>query len=353
MQFKSPSFWWTKKGLIAYLLLPLSIIYAYFARQNFNKKNIKLSPMPTLCIGNYTLGGSGKTPMAILLARQALSMGLRVAIISRGYGGSYKKMHVVDTELDCVTLVGDEALLLARHAKTIVTKNRAIAAEFLYSQGYDFLIMDDGFQSRQLYYDYALIALDAGRGLGNGFVFPSGPLRAPMATQSSYSDAVVAIGPADAPLGLNVTKLYRAVLKPIMKQAANNASHHLHDKDVFSFCAIGNAAKFHNSIVELGGNIKIQRVFADHYFFKPYELKEMIEIAKAENLSLATTQKDYVRLANNKPLQHNWSGPISYMEFLHNLIVLDVELVFAASYAAKNIINHTLEKHQQRLASLI
>lgn len=347
MTFKAPAFWWLKKGFWAYSLAPMAWIYAYFAQRNFNKRKIKAVQLPVLCIGNYTLGGNGKTPLSIAMAQKAKAAGLRPAIISRGYRGNYKAMHIVDANVDSALLVGDEALLLARHATTVVTKDRAKAAEFLQKNGYDFLILDDGFQSRMLYYDYAMIVLDANRGLGNQCVFPSGPLRAPMALQLAYSDIIVVIG-EKATLGSSAATV-QANLIPRIVNAGRIRQDSLQGIELFSFCAIGNSNKFCNSIMQLGGTIVEQLAFADHHFFSAIELNSIWLKANFKRLQLITTQKDYMRMINNENLQKTWLAKCSYTEFLDSLIVLDIDIEFADDSVAEKIIMQVLAKYKQRL----
>jgi tetraacyldisaccharide 4'-kinase len=109
--------------------------------------------LPVLCIGNFTVGGTGKTPVAIALAKQAAGMGLRPGFLSRGHGGSFSHPRLVDADHDSAAHVGDEPLLLAMHAPVAVTPNRAAGARLLLDHGCDFIIMDDGFQSARSHID--------------------------------------------------------------------------------------------------------------------------------------------------------------------------------------------------------
>ncbi len=121
---------------------------------------------PVLCVGNFTVGGTGKTPIAIALAKQARRMHLVPGFLSRGHGGSLSEPHVVDSGHDSAKHVGDEPLLLAEHAPVAVSPNRAAGARLLIERGCNFLIMDDGFQSARIHIDYALVVVDARFGLG-------------------------------------------------------------------------------------------------------------------------------------------------------------------------------------------
>mgnify|MGYP000229864914 CR=1 FL=1 len=191
---EAPPFWFREKGWAAYSLAPLGWVYGAAARWRMDNAKPFEVMAPVMCIGNLTVGGSGKTPTAIAIAKAVREEGYTPGFLTRGYGGSHPGPHLVDLEHDTASAVGDEPLLLARVAPTIVSRNRAAGARKLLEHGVDFIVMDDGFQSRKVYFDYALIALDARRGLGNGSIIPAGPLRAPVIDQMRHADALLRIG---------------------------------------------------------------------------------------------------------------------------------------------------------------
>jgi tetraacyldisaccharide 4'-kinase len=178
MTSEAPPFWWEPADWRAFLLSPFSGVYAAVAANRIKNAPREKMAVPVLCVGNFTVGGSGKTPVAIALAAKAKATGLRPGFLSRGYGGSFDKPQLVDAGRDSARHVGDEPLLLARHAPVAVARDRAAAARLLIDKGCDFLVMDDGFQSARIHFDYGLIVIDALRGTGNGHVIPGGPLRA-------------------------------------------------------------------------------------------------------------------------------------------------------------------------------
>src|SRR5699024_10303058 len=140
-----------------------------------------------------TLGGSGKTPLARKIALDAKEVGLRPVIIMRGYKGTLKGPLLVDAKLHKAAQVGDEAILLAQSCSVIVARERFLATSLISEYGFNFIILDDGFQSRKLRYDYSILAIDPNRNFGNKQVFPSGPLRAGLNIQLSNSDAIIFI----------------------------------------------------------------------------------------------------------------------------------------------------------------
>ena len=142
---------------------------------------------PVICVGNYVVGGAGKTPTAIAVARLLQSAGERVAFLSRGYGGARRDAPTrVDPQLHGALAVGDEPLLLARVAPCWVGADRVAAAREAIADGASVLVLDDGLQNPALAKDYAIAVIDGEAGFGNGLCFPAGPLRAPPARQAPY-----------------------------------------------------------------------------------------------------------------------------------------------------------------------
>ena len=128
-----------------------------------------VASVPVFCVGNLIAGGAGKTPTSIAVAKIARKMGMRPGFLSRGYGGSLRGPEVVDIKHHSAHDVGDEPLILAQYAATVVSADRPKGADLLAEQGVDFIIMDDGFQNPSLHKDYSLVVVDARRGIGTHF----------------------------------------------------------------------------------------------------------------------------------------------------------------------------------------
>src|SRR5690606_16890473 len=154
---EAPPFWWQKPDWRAYALWPVSAVYGAISAYLMRRAPRLQVDAPVICVGNFTVGGEGKTPVAIALAKEAVAQGHRPGFLSRGHGGSHSKPHAVDAVNDSARVVGDEPLLLARYAPTIVATDRAEGARHLIAEGCDLIIMDDGFQSARLHMDFALI----------------------------------------------------------------------------------------------------------------------------------------------------------------------------------------------------
>ena len=191
---RAPAFW-RENGAAARLLSPLGALYGAIARKRLAREAPRAN-LPTVVIGGLTAGGDGKTPLAIAVAQRLKAAGERPALLTRGYrrerGGN--SSFVVDLTHHGADDVGDEALLLARAAPTIVGADRMASAALAERLGATVVILDDGFHSRRVTPDLTLIVIDSDYGAGNGRCMPAGPLRAPLDAQLAAADMLVVIG---------------------------------------------------------------------------------------------------------------------------------------------------------------
>lgn len=338
MASEAPPFWWEEPDWRAYALYPLSAVYGAVAARRLVRAKREPVDLPVLCIGNFTVGGAGKTPVAIALARQAKTMKLTPGFLSRGHGGRFSAPHVVDPAHDSARHVGDEPLLLAEHGKVAVTPNRAAGARLLIDRGCDFLIMDDGFQSAHLLIDYALLVVDASRGVGNGHVIPGGPMRAPMVDQLRFANAILKMGEGDAADG--AVRMAARANKPIFQAFARPRDPKAFaGRRFLAFAGIGNPEKFFDTLRKVGGEVVRTRAFPDHHPFSGDDLRDLTEMAATEKLELATTAKDAVRLRHGTAEERDLSG---------KLAVLEIDAVFEADHTPRRIIEETLAAWRKR-----
>jgi tetraacyldisaccharide 4'-kinase len=334
---EAPPFWWEKPGWRALALSPLSTLYGLAAARRMASAKRVHADLPVLCIGNFTVGGTGKTPVAIAMANSARRMKLKPGFLSRGHGGSFSQAHIVDAHHDSARHVGDEPLLLAEHAPVAVTANRIAGAKLLQERGCDFLIMDDGFQSARIHIDYALLVVDARYGIGNGHIIPGGPLRAPLVDQLRFADAVLKMGEGFA-ADQTVRKASRAG-KPIFEAAVRpRDGEHLAGRRFLAFAGIGHPEKFFTTVAKAGGIVAAKRSFPDHHFYSRDDLDELAAAARAEGLELVTTTKDAARLRHGATPE----------AFLQMLAVLEIETVFEVGQVPERIIGATLEAWRRR-----
>lgn len=338
MASESPPFWWEKPDWRAFALSPLSFTYGFVAGRRMHTAKREKIAAPVLCVGNFTVGGTGKTPVAIALARQAKRMQLKPGILSRGHGGGFSGPHIVDPSHDSAKHVGDEPLLLAEHAPVAVTPNRAAGAQLLIDRhGCDFLIMDDGFQSARIHIDYALVVVDARYGLGNGRVIPAGPLRARVVDQLVYTSSLLKMG--DGTAADRVVRQAARAGKPIYEARTRpRGKKAFAGKRFLAFAGIGHPDKFFDTVTETGAVVALSRAFPDHHVYGEDELAELLKTARDNDVRLITTAKDAVRLRH---------GAAS-ADFLELLDVIEIDAVFEQDYAPTRIINETVEAWRLR-----
>ncbi len=185
MRLKPPSWWYERRiPVAAWGLWPVSAVYGGIVERRFRTASPYRSTLPVVCVGNFTVGGAGKTPVALKIASLLREAGRNPGFLTRGYGGKERGPYAVGGAADGAEKVGDEPLLLARAGTTVVSRDRPLGAKLLETLGVDAIIMDDGFQNPSLEKDFSLAVVDAGAGVGSGHVFPLGPLRASLAFQA-------------------------------------------------------------------------------------------------------------------------------------------------------------------------
>ena len=246
------------------------------------------------------MGGAGKTPVALKLASLLREAGRKPGFLTRGYGGSERGPHLIDGT-DSADRVGDEPLLLARAAPSIVSRDRPAGAKLLEMLGVDAIIMDDGFQNPSLEKDFSLVVVDAGAGVGCGRVFPLGPLRAPLAFQLRKTDAVVILGAQDrtnvAEFIKQKSQQFRSTPLPIFNASIVPAvADGLRDRPILAFCGIGRPDKFFDTLREAGIAVVKSRSFPDHHAYAEADARSLLADAKALDAGLITTEKDHARL---------------------------------------------------------
>ena len=299
---REPAFWWRQAGLTASLLAPFGLVYGAVAAKRMARAGTR-AKIPVLCVGNFTLGGTGKTPTVIRLAQMLTDVGERPFCLTRGYGGTVAGPKRVDPHDDVAAKVGDEALLLAHTAPTLVARDRVAGAEIAHAQGATVLVLDDGLQNPSLAKDLTLAVIDARRGVGNRCIFPAGPLRAPLAAQLARTDALLVVG--DGGAATDIVKLVRERRLPVFHGRLvpdHAAVAALKGRKVLAFAGIGDPGKFFATTEAAGIAIAARREFSDHYRYTAEDAGELIMDAEHNGLALLTTEKDRARMAGDQLL---------------------------------------------------
>jgi tetraacyldisaccharide 4'-kinase len=291
-----PAFWYRPPSLTSRLLMPLGAFYGAVAARRLARAGIDAG-IPVLCVGNYHLGGAGKTPAVLALVDLLRDAGEAPIVLSRGYGGKLRGPVKVDPDRHAASDVGDEPLMMARAVPVVVARDRADGAALARAQGASVIVMDDGFQNPGIAKDASLIVIDGERGLGNASVFPAGPLRAPLPPQLARTDALIIIGnggAADA-VGAAIAAQGGLVLRADLTPAEACLAA-LRGRRVLAFAGIGDPARFFRTLRSSGVNVAAEKAFADHHAFSELEIEALAAAAKRDGLTLVTTEKDFARL---------------------------------------------------------
>ena len=295
------------------------------------------SRLPVICIGNFTAGGGGKTPTAIAVAKVLKDAGERPCFLTRGYGGKTQGPVLV-AKGQSAAEVGDETLLLAAHAPTVVAADRAAGARLIEGTDATVIVMDDGFQNPQLAKDFSLIVVDAATGLGNGLVMPAGPLRAPLDKQMPRADALLLIG--DGGKTAPLAKSFEAANKPVLKarMAPRGDARWLGVLPVIGFAGIANPKKFYATLSQSGARLTGTRSFPDHHPYTERQAERLLRWAREWNAMLVTTEKDWVRLPDDDGTE------LSELKFRSRPLLIDIE--FADGNRLKRLLVETIEKRR-------
>lgn len=288
----TPAFW-SSPNTTAKMLRPVAALYRWMARRYTARITPHKIDIPVICVGNLVVGGAGKTPMTIWLAKQLQAMGKNPHFISRGYKGRYEGTVQVDASIHTVEDVGDEPLLLARTAPCWVSRDRVYAAIAAMHSGADCVIMDDGLQNPFLAKNFSLLMVSGGYGFGNGYMLPAGPLREPIASGMAKANAVVLMG-QDARKSLDHVPENLPIFRATLSPSEHNPD--IRNKTLVAFSGIAQPKNFFDLIEVLGGDMAAREAFPDHHIFSETDLIHLRELAKLHNAELITTEKDAVRL---------------------------------------------------------
>lgn len=298
MKLATPRWWYSRDrrvGAVARALLtPLSWIWAAVTARRIANGAPVDPGVPVVCVGNLTLGGTGKTPIVRELAGR-----LGAAVLSRGYGGAQAGPLQVDPEHHTAAEVGDEPLMLAHDLTVWIARDRAAGARAAAAAGAKAIVMDDGHQNPSVRKTLSVVVVDGEtRGgewpFGDGRVFPAGPMREPLKTGLARADAVVVLLPADldAPdpellAQLSPTPVLMARLEPAAPPPPGPQ---------VGFAGVGKPWKVERALQSAGCDLKDFMPFPDHYPFDEGTLERLASRAAQFDAGLVTTEKDWARL---------------------------------------------------------
>ena len=245
------------------------------------------------------MGGSGKTPACLMIyyMLQQIKGLYKPAFLSRGYGRESRGSIRVN-QSHSARDVGDEALVLADHGPAYVTENRLEGAEMSLRDHIDCLILDDGYQSRQLAHDINILVINSFDGFGNKKLFPAGPLREPLQSGISRADIILFI---EDPRGIKINlRDYNMPAENIFTCKVKTKSDHIDKNQKFiAFTGIGRPDKFFESLKQEGFYLLDKKAYPDHHVYTDADFYELEMMTKDTNVKFITTEKDFVKLSDN------------------------------------------------------
>lgn len=308
---------WFEKRAWLWLLWPLSLLFgvvvwcrAFLFREGL--KRVQPSPLPVIVVGNLTVGGSGKSPLVARLATDFQAKGIRVGVVSRGYGSALAKGELREVAFnDAPQVVGDEPLMLKRrlNCPVVICAERARAVAHLQTLGCELVISDDGLQHYAMDRALELCVVDGRRGFGNGHLLPMGPLREPL-TRLRHVDHVVVNGEMSATLnamlsGFNFQPTTMSLRSRVLRRlddsaeidltapgAASELLAHFASKELHAVAAIGHPQRFFDTLHGLGLNCHAH-AFSDHHAFGAQDFG-FLRQTKAP-VAVLMTEKDAVK----------------------------------------------------------
>ena len=279
IRLNKPKFWDKKNiSFISVLLIPITLLtlLAIVLKKKFSKTNF--FKIPTICVGNIYFGGTGKTPVSILIAKELFKLGQKPALLRKYYRGH-----------------NDEFDLIEHNFKDlIINNNRTDGIIDAEKKGYSTVILDDGLQDYKIKKDLKIVCFHQNQLIGNGLVIPSGPLRETLSALKEV-DIVLINGKKNVIFEQKILKynknleIFYFSFKPIITDDLKNYK-------LFALAAIGNPENFFKLLKENNLRVEKEVIFPDHYEFTKKEMQDICEKAKKENLQVIMTEKDYFKI---------------------------------------------------------
>lgn len=301
MRYKYPYFW-QKNSVISLLLIPFSWIFSLISKIRNNNAIAKRIGKYVICVGNATVGGTGKTQLIKWLAKYLHDRNLSYVIITKAYGSNLKDAVLVNKSNSAME-VGDESLELLTSGTVIAAKNILYAKKIIQQFTPDIVLVDDGLQNPYFIKDLSFLTIDSSRAIGNGRLIPAGPLREKFEQSLAKTSIIINVGK-------DFLKSYRLMQKitdsgkPFYKAniVAISPMPNLERKYV-AFCGIGNPNKFFGLLDSLKFDIVEQISYPDHHNYTKSDLEYLNNLAKKYDAKLVTTRKDFVKLAYDKNIE--------------------------------------------------
>ena len=278
MKFLKPKFWDNKNNILSILLKPISILFyvlIHLRKFFIRRKKFKIS---VICVGNIYVGGTGKTPVSLIITNELKIKKKNPVIIKKYYKEHNDEHQMIRNKFDSL----------------ILNKNRTQALKEAERKNFDVAILDDGFQDYAIEKDLNIVCFNSKQLAGNGSVFPAGPLRESLSSLKR-AQIIIINGERNKIFEKKILKISNNTKIFYSKYTPTNIEQ-FKNKKLYAFAGIGNPDNFFELLSEYNLNVQKKISFPDHYNFTMNELKKMTEIASKNNFELITTEKDFYRI---------------------------------------------------------
>lgn len=300
MNLKQPLFWKAQKSIfLPVLLTPLAFCYELISYLRAQFSTPYKSRIPIICVGNFTIGGGGKTPFVDFLANEFLKEDKSICILSRGYKGREEGPLLINPETMSADQVGDEPFMLAmRGYDVVVSKNKKKGIHFIEEmKRHQYIVMDDGLQNPTIHKDFTVCMIDAHFGFGNGYCFPAGPLRRRLTRAQIDKVDFFVISGANTIEPFCQTQLPKdKVLKANIMVNPDSLIGFNVKTPLIGFAGIANPDKFFDMLEVMGYHFVKKIMYPDHHHYTKADLKELSTLRRTLEADLITTEKDIVKL---------------------------------------------------------
>ena len=278
MIFSKPKFWHKKNSLISWMLVPISLFLQLLSAIKAKITIQKSFKIPIICVGNIYLGGTGKTPLTITIAKELIKLKRKPAIIKKYYPEHIDEHNLISDSLNCLFL----------------EKERFKAITNAEKKEYDVAILDDGFQDFSIKKDLNILCFNSKQLIGNGMMIPAGPLREEIGA-IKRSHIILINGDKNEMFEKKILSISNKVKIFYSKYVPTNINE-FKEKKLIAFAGIGNPDNFFSLLEENNLRIEKKIAFPDHYKFNKSDIQKLLNESLANNLDLITTEKDYFRI---------------------------------------------------------
>ena len=182
------------RNIISYMLFPLGLVYLLLSKLRQLITVPYVASVPVICVGNITMGGTGKTPVCQQIIKSLNKQKIKVVVVSRGYGGDIVQPTLIDNKIHTAKNAGDEPLLLATECAVVVSKSKKAGVKYAEKLGAEIILLDDGLQNPTVKKTKTVVVVDGYTGFGNGFILPAGNLREYARGRLQQADAIIITG---------------------------------------------------------------------------------------------------------------------------------------------------------------